>query len=164
MSEVEWRPLPWDSRYLVSNKGEVIGARGRLLTQTDKNGYKLVGVPSPPGSGRSRLAHRVVLETFVGPCPPGMEASHKNHIRSDNRVENLEWISKSENCLMRSERRAYAKGENIGWSKLTDDQVREIKTWPKWERGDQIAFARKFAVHHTTIRDIRQRKVWRHVE
>ena len=41
--------------------------------------------------------HRLVLETFVGPCPAEMEALHANDIRDDNRLENLRWGTRSEN-------------------------------------------------------------------
>ena len=38
-----------------------------------------------------RSIHRLVLETFVGACPEGMEAQHWNDNRGDNRLENLRW-------------------------------------------------------------------------
>jgi hypothetical protein len=41
------------------------------------------------GRAFRRYVHRLVLETFVGSCPAGMEACHNNGIRTDNRLENL---------------------------------------------------------------------------
>lgn len=41
--------------------------------------------------------HRLVLEAFVGPCPPGMEACHWNGIPGDNRLHNLRWDTPSAN-------------------------------------------------------------------
>jgi len=41
--------------------------------------------------------HRLVLEAFVGTCPPEMETMHLNGCRSDNRLENLKWGTHEEN-------------------------------------------------------------------
>lgn len=40
--------------------------------------------------------HRLVLETFVGPCPEGKTCDHINRVRDDNRIENLRWATASE--------------------------------------------------------------------
>ena len=45
----------------------------------------------------NRRVHRLVLETFVGPCPDGMETCHNNGIHTDNRLENLRWDTHSNN-------------------------------------------------------------------
>ena len=42
-----------------------------------------------------------VLEAFVGPCPPGLEACHGNDVADDNRLENLRWDTRTENQLDR---------------------------------------------------------------
>lgn len=50
------------------------------------------------GAGRKKLAlHRMVAATFLAPDPLRTFVNHKNGIRSDNRVENLEWVTHSEN-------------------------------------------------------------------
>ena len=43
------------------------------------------------------LIHRAVLLAWVGPCPEGYEADHLNGITTDNRIENLEWVTPAEN-------------------------------------------------------------------
>ncbi len=43
--------------------------------------------------------HRLVLVAFVGPCPEGLEVNHKNGIKTDNRLANLEYVTRSENNL-----------------------------------------------------------------
>lgn len=47
--------------------------------------------------GRDYKVHRLVLETFVGKCPPGMQGDHINRNRTDNRLENLRWVTPAEN-------------------------------------------------------------------
>lgn len=41
--------------------------------------------------------HQIVLEAFCGPCPDGMEVLHGNGIRTDNRLSNLRYGTRSEN-------------------------------------------------------------------
>ena len=52
-----------------------------------------VGKPSP------RRIHRLVLETFIGPMPPGSYALHNDGDKANNRLENLRWGDSSENTL-----------------------------------------------------------------
>jgi DNA-binding transcriptional regulator YiaG len=44
----------------------------------------------------------MVLETFVGPRPAGMECCHANDTQSDNRLSNLRWDTHKENCRDRA--------------------------------------------------------------
>ena len=37
------------------------------------------------------------METFIGPCPAGMEARHLNDVKKDNRLENLRWGTHGDN-------------------------------------------------------------------
>ncbi len=65
--------------------------------------------PYPGGMGRLRVSlfindvpknqyvHRLVLETYVGPCPAGMQCRHLNGDHQDNRLVNLKWGTRSEN-------------------------------------------------------------------
>ena len=47
--------------------------------------------------GKDYKVHRLVLETFVGMCPTGMQGDHINRNRQDNRLENLRWVTPQEN-------------------------------------------------------------------
>jgi hypothetical protein len=53
------------------------------------------------GTGERCRVHRLVLEAFVGPCPPGREACHWNDIGHDNRLTNLRWDTPSANMFDR---------------------------------------------------------------
>lgn len=91
-----WRPYPNDPRYQVSDHGRVRGIKGQPLKPIPtKQGYLQV---SFAGLGTA-LIHRVVLETFVGPCPEGMECCHWDDVRTNNRLSNLRWGTSGDNNL-----------------------------------------------------------------
>lgn len=113
MTELEiWRPIRnWSGFYEVSNLGRVrsldrIVPNGRgggkfvpgriMKPYRDRPKYSHMIIQLSRG-GRSKtgaefpLVHKLVLEAFVGPRPPGMEACHNNGDGCDNRLSNLRW-------------------------------------------------------------------------
>jgi hypothetical protein len=82
---------------LVSDHGNVIGARGRKLKAAiNRYGYAVVSLRKPDGSF-TRSVHRAVVETFIGPIPDMMVVNHKNGCKHDNRLSNLEVVTPSQN-------------------------------------------------------------------
>jgi len=106
--------------------------------------------------------HRLVLEAFVEPCQDGLEANHKNFDRSDNRVENLEWVTRSEN-IKHSFRygRNNQKGSKNGYAKLEEKDVLKIREFGKGVK--QRILAEMFSVTQCHISDIINRKIWTHI-
>lgn len=102
----EWRPISgYEGYYEVSNKGivrsldrdvehavsGVVRRRGRVIKlKPHKDGYRMVTLHKE-GRRKNRMVHQIVLEAFVGPCPPGQQTCHNNGDPSDNRLENLRW-------------------------------------------------------------------------
>ena len=75
----------------------VIGRKGKVIKlKPHKDGY-FAATLHRDGRRKNRMVHHLVLEAFVGPCPPGMECCHNNGDPSDNRVENLRWDTKKSN-------------------------------------------------------------------
>ena len=110
---MEWRAVPgYEGRYEASDAGLVRSLdrhvemlsrtgnrytqlrRGRVLSPGKLNGKHLHVVLE----GRNdHLVHHLVLEAFVGPCPPGMEARHADDDPSNNNLSNLSWGTRGEN-------------------------------------------------------------------
>lgn len=92
-----WQPIDSHPEYFVSDDGRV-RRTDVLAPDTIKGGYQRVQLWTN-GVRTRRLVHLLVLETFVGPCPPGLEARHRNGVSFDNRLSNLTWGTHSENQL-----------------------------------------------------------------
>ena len=96
MDDEQWREWPQDPRIMVSNKGNVIsrkrGAPYPLKVCHTNSGYQVVG-----GGTSSLLVHRLVAETWIDNPNHYEEVNHINGNKDDNRVENLEWVTPSQN-------------------------------------------------------------------
>lgn len=109
-----WLPVVgWADAYEVSSLGRLrcldraYARAGRtqvrkakvLCLPTHWTGYRVVSFYVGPRKRDNKLVHRLVLEAFVGPCPPEHECCHRNGDKGDNRLDNLYWGTRSENAL-----------------------------------------------------------------
>ena len=87
----EWKSVVGhEDTHVVSSDGRV----AKILKNSPPAGrYNRISI----GNGRHALAHVWVLETFVGPRPPGAVARYLNDKPADNRLTNLAWGTPSEN-------------------------------------------------------------------
>jgi hypothetical protein len=86
-------------RVIVDKNGRVMCFKGQIRKQhADKQFHRLrVTLRSPAGSSDSKLIHRLVLQAFVGPQPPGMEGCHKDGNAHNNKLSNLRWDDRESN-------------------------------------------------------------------
>lgn len=105
--------------------------------------------------------HRMVLETFVGFRENDKQAAHNNGNPSDNRLINLRWVTATENGI---DKRIHgtAKGINNSGSKLTPEQVKEIRNFVAY-RGYKPFLSQKYNVSRDLIKKIRRKAVWKHL-
>ena len=86
-------------RYVKYPKGGQMLRKGKPMRQ-NKNKYGYVDVRlGKLGVEKAHLIHRLVASTFLDNPESKPEVNHKNGIKSDNRLENIEWATKSENRL-----------------------------------------------------------------
>lgn len=124
-SEV-WRNVAgFESYYEVSDAGNVRrkGKGGIMKPGTHRDGYKTV-VLSISCKSYPRKVHRLVATAFIENPKKKEQVNHINGIKSDNRLVNLEWATRSENTI-----HAYKTGliKHAKISKLSESAARDIK-------------------------------------
>lgn len=108
MTEEQWKPVVgYEGLYEVSDHGRVrsvdrvlVKSDGRRMTIKGKllKGGTHQGYVNHKMQGVTKYTHVMVLEAFDRPRHPGEEARHLNDIKSDNRLINLRWGSRSDNA------------------------------------------------------------------
>jgi len=167
--------IGYEGIYQVSNKGQVkrvAGGKGAVLDRILKptpngTGYLGVGL-CRDGKRKQMLVHRLVAEAFFGPPPsPDHEVNHKSGNKTDNRVENLEWVTHSENgryaFRVLGKRVGGVKGEKHGQSKLTPHKIKEIRRLYATGNYSQRELGRMFGTHQTNIGLIVRHEAWDHI-
>ena len=170
MSNEQWRTVAEFPNYAVSDKGRVkrlttkaSGKAGAILSQYKVNGYPSVNLLNDEGR-RSIRVHRLVAEAFIDRPEGTNEVNHIDADRANNRVGNLEWVTSSGNRF-----HAYrvgglrADGERNGYSKLTDEAVRQIRSNGASSKAERAEVGRAFGVSGGTVRDVLIRRTWAHV-
>jgi NUMOD4 motif len=156
-----WRPHPdFNGRYEVSDQGNVrsltMGSPRPLKVWVNKAGRRQVGPIAKFAGGpqKSYYVARLVLETFVKPCPPGMEAGHGPNGKSDDSVFNVYWITHSAN--MDADRLR----DGILGQKLTLAKVLEIRRLRKEQNVPTAELQRRFNVGQPTIDAVIAGRTW----
>lgn len=157
----QYKEIPFADNYLVSNLGNVKSKRYNkpLKGQLNNCGYYRVQI----GSVKNRhFIHRLVAETFL---EKDFDREFVNHIdgnKLNNNVENLEWVTRSENDIhaFRNDLRKSKKGEKHHNAKLTQFKVNDIKELLS-KNYNCVYIANLFNVNRKTINDIKLGKTWR---
>lgn len=94
----DWREVVDNENYMVSNTGRV-RRRGSDYDHSTygMKGYQLVDLYSS-GVRTKKRVNRLVAEAFIPNPDNKPEVNHKDGNKSNNNVENLEWVTKKENC------------------------------------------------------------------
>jgi hypothetical protein len=125
----------WSRRIVKKKKGTrggfiamVGGPWKRMNTPPNNNGYETVDMSifGVKNSKKTYQVHRLVLLTFVGPCPEGMQCRHLDGNQRNNRLSNLKWGTIKENSRDRIRHGTDARGEKNANAKLTKLDVDEI--------------------------------------
>jgi predicted XRE-type DNA-binding protein len=160
-----WIDIPgFEGLYKVSNLGNVksldrpdsrgyrIKGKLKKLTKSN-NGYTHVSLHKE-GKPITKLVHRVVAEAFMDNPENKRVVNHLNGNKTDNRLINLEWATYGENVKHAYDNNLIPKGENHYSSKLSDQEVKEIRRLCSIDRVKQKDIAERYGVDPSHISDI----------
>lgn len=162
--------------YQVSDSGIVKNIRtGRILKCIlQANGYFHVTLCNK-GVLRQVSVHRLVAETFLGPCPLGFQVNHIDGIKSNNALSNLEYVDFLGNMRHASKMKLTALGDKNGMrkypgrftgekhprAKLTWKQVDKIRSEYIPAYGNRGILMKRYRISAPTLQDILSGKTWK---
>jgi hypothetical protein len=175
---VQYRDVPGFPGYRVGSDGSVwssrrqgparrIGPWRRVKATSRKDGrryYRVFLRPVPGGKLLCRYLHRLVLEVFVGPCPPGMECCHGDGNTANNALSNLRWGTRKDNADDKARHGTHLFGSACPWAKLDETKVSIIHNLLSMRCFRTKQIARVFDVSSRIVRDISRGEKWRHVD
>lgn len=172
-TDTELKDIPgFEGRYAITKDGRVWSyPKGR----NNKNGmwlkpffhhcgYHLVCLTDGSVNKKTHLCHRLVAEAFI-PNPDNLpQVNHIDGDKTNNAISNLEWCDNSYNTQHAYDTglKKAVKGETHGSAKLTENQVRTIRTLFRLGITQQ-KIADYFGVAQKTISKIFHRKTWSHI-
>ena len=157
--EEEWRDIPGIKTHQVSSIGRV---------RNKKNGNVLKNHRTHNGYFYSRIhkntttVNRLVCLAFHGTPPtPLYQAAHRNGIRTDNRPDNLRWLTRSENYQDQIIHNTSKRGEGHHLNKLKDSDVIRIRELAGTMKQSEIG--KLFGIRGNAVSRIINRKRWGHI-
>lgn len=119
-----------NTKYFVSFDGEVFSVASQKILKPlmRPNGYLYIDIIFAPGQGQKHVPiHRMVAETWLGPCPEGLQVNHINDDKKNNSANNLYYGTQRENVNDR-----VRNNHNIGPSRILtvyDKEKQEVVTF-----------------------------------
>jgi hypothetical protein len=176
MEEIWKDVVGYEGYYQVSNFGRIksvdrivnhISGRKRVkgLIMTPKNagcGYLKVDL-SKNNKYKAEYVHRLVLKHFKGEDKLKPEVNHKNGNKTDNRLDNLEWVDSSENKnhAILTGLRKIQMGQYASASKISDIDAYMIKYNLDFIVNKKVAEIYNIDVQ--IVRSIRANRTWKHI-
>lgn len=160
-----WVDVPnYKGVYKINRNGDILSFAKKnkkiLKPQVHYSGYKHITLGS-----KHYTHHRLLAEIFIPNPDNKTQVNHKNGVKADNRLENLEWVTPSEN--VKHAYRNNLKSRPIGVSnfnnKLNEEEVVSIRSRYKTGKYTYKKLAKLFSISEHNIKSIVLRKTWKHL-
>lgn len=158
--------IGYEGLYQVSNFGRVKNIKKPVQIIMKNNltpiGYHLMRV-SKNNIQKGFRVHRLVAIHFIPNPENKREVNHKNGVKTDNRVENLEWVTSSENSkhAVKNGFHKGRKGEKHHSVKIKEQDAIFIKYGSEGISSRELS--EKYNLHVNQINDIKAGRKWKHI-
>lgn len=175
----KWRhAVGFSDKYYVSNMGRLLtmSAHGKpnnpaimkpcqsFDKRRSEHRQGRYGYMKTAMDGQTVAAHRIVAQTWIPNSENKPFINHINGNKTDNRAENLEWCTGSENIkhAFRTGLMKKVIGENHHAARLTNEQVRQFKwEWAHDRKMTRKQYAEALGVSEAAIKDIIRGRSWK---
>jgi hypothetical protein len=152
-----------NTQYYITEGGDVFNKQNNKKShQISNSGYKMVNLQID-GKPKMCSIHRLVAQTYLNNPNNLPIVNHINGIKTDNRVNNLEWTTRQENEKHAVDSKLKASGEKHGMSKLKENDVNWIRKnyKPRDVEFGRKAMSEKLKVTPQLITAIINYKIWK---
>lgn len=176
MMKEKWKDIKqYEGLYQISNLGKVkrlgfsynspfqgkVIIPYKILQGSLKDGYQQIAL-FKNGVRELVFIHRLVAIAFISNCEDKPFVNHKDSIRSNNKVDNLEWVTAKENSKHAHASGTFTmpRGENTASTNLKNEDVKYIKDNPDNLKQKEIAL--KFGISQGGVSKIQNNKNWKY--
>lgn len=158
----QWKSISGYENYRVSNLGNCKSGDNVLVNKMDTVGYLIICVSKKSKSKTFRI-HRLVATAFIPNPENKPQVNHKNGVKTDNRVDNLEWVTRSENINHAFKNGLInLKGERHSATKVNNEGVLKIRALAN-SGTPQSDIATMFKISHVQVYRIVNKINWSHI-
>lgn len=133
-----------------------------VKTRLDSDGYVIANLSTEKAKTLTVKVHRLVAQAFIDNPEDKPHVNHSNGIKTDNRVENLEWVTNYENRIHALNNGLHATGERSPHAKLSNATVEYVKR--RLTEGDRnVDIANDLGISHKLVSSIKCGSSWSRV-